>query len=125
MTQELLVNTGVNLVVGLALLLVWRSDRAQQFARWLGWSFIVQAISPPAFLAWQAGAAPWATIGFCLLFGAASISLILWVVGAAALAGRRLTRCSIGLGVLGLALAGGFALDYSARFAQAVGAEHR
>jgi len=122
MTQELLVNTGVNLVVGLALLLVWRSDRAQQFARWLGWSFIVQAISPPAFLAWQAGAAPWATIGFCLLFGAASISLILWVVGAADLAGRRLTRRSIVLGVLGLALAGGFALDYSARFAQAVGA---
>ena len=63
MIEELLLNTRINLVVGLALLFVWRSDRAQQFARWLGWSFMTQAISPAAFLAWQHGAAPWGAVG--------------------------------------------------------------
>ena len=120
--EQLLLNTGVNLVVGLALLLVWRSDRARAFSRWLGWSFVVQAISPPAFIAWQTHVAPWSAIGFFLLVGAASISLTLWVVGAADLAGRPLGRRTIVLGLIALTLVGGFALEVDPRAAQALGA---
>ena len=122
MIEQLLLNTGINLVVGLALLFFWRSDRAQQFARWLGWSFMAQAISPAAFLAWQHGAAPWGAVGFGALVAAASVSLTLWMVGAADLAGRALARRSIVLGTLAMMLVSGAALDYDPRAAQAVGA---
>ena len=122
MTEELFLNSGVNLVVGLALLLVWNSERRQQFSRWLGLSFLVQAISPPAFLAWQTGPVPWATIGFFTLITAASTSLTLWMVGAAELAGRPLTKSRIAMGVAGLIVTGGIALEYDPRLAQAFGA---
>ena len=122
MTEELFLNSGVNLVVGLALLLVWNGERRQQFSRWLGLSFVVQAISPPAFLAWQTGPAPWATIGFGALLTAASTSLTLWMVGAAYLAGRPLTKGRIVMGVAGLMVTGGIALQYDPRLAQAFGA---
>ncbi|MEP7101005.1 MAG: hypothetical protein ABI781_10870, partial [Burkholderiales bacterium] len=122
MTEELFLNTGVNLVVGLALLLVWNSERRQQFSRWLGLSFLVQAISPPAFLAWQAGPPPWSAIGFGALLIAASTSLTLWMVGAAHLAGRPLGKGRIAMGVVGLIATGGIVLEYDPRLAQAFGA---
>ena len=40
MTQQLFLNSGVNLVVGLALLLVWNSERSHRFSFWLGLSFM-------------------------------------------------------------------------------------
>jgi len=122
MTQALFLNSGVNLVVGLALLLVWNSERSHAFSRWLGFSFVVQAICPPAFLVWQTGAAPWSAIGFCALIGAASISLTLWMVGAAHLAGRPLGRARIAMGVAALIATGSLALAHDPRLAAAFGA---
>lgn len=122
MTEELLLNSGVNLVVGLALWMVWRRERGQQFARWLGLSFMVQAISPPAFLAWQTGSSAASAVGFCVLLVAASTSLTLWMVGAAWLAGRPMGRWRILAGVAGLVVTGGVALTWDPRLAQAVGA---
>lgn len=122
MIPGLLLNTGVNLVVGLALLLVWKSERRQNFSRWLGLSFLVQAIGPPAFLAWQTGAGPWSAVGFGALITAASISLTLWMVGAADLAGRALGKRRIAAGTAGLIFTGGIALAYDPRIAQAFGA---
>jgi diguanylate cyclase (GGDEF)-like protein len=122
MTAGLLLNTGVNLVVGLALLLVWNSERRQHFSRWLGLSFLVQAISPPAFLAWQTGSGPWATIGFFMLITAASTSLTLWMVGAADLAGHPMSKRRIAAGAVGLIVTGSIALVYDPRIAQAFGA---
>ncbi len=122
MSEELFLNSGVNLVVGLALLLVWNSERSQQFAGWLGLSFLVQAISPPAFFAWRTGSAPWAAIGFGALIVAASTSLGLWMVGAAHLAGRPLTLVRIVAGVAMLVVTGGIALYFDPRLAQAYGA---
>ena len=122
MTEELFLNSGVNLIVGLALLLAWNGERRQNFARWLGLSFVVQAISPPAFLAWQTGPAPWSTIGFGALITAASTSLTLWMVGAADLAGHPLSKRRIAIGVTGLIVTAGIALQYDPRLAQAFGA---
>ena len=122
MIEGLLLNTAINLVVGVALLLVWRSDRSQQFSRWLGWSFVVQAISPPSFLAWRIGPAPWDTVGFYTLISAASTSLTLWMVGAAFLAGRPFSRRQIWAGVISFAITGGLVLEFDPRIAQAYGA---
>ncbi len=122
MTQQLFLNSGVNLVVGLALLLVWNSERSHRFSFWLGLSFIVQAFSPPAFLAWKTGTEPWAAIGFGALIVAASTSLTLWMIGAAYLAGRPLGRGRIAIGLAGLIVTGGLALHYDPRLAQAFGA---
>ena len=122
MNAELFLNSGVNLVVGLALLGVWRGDRQQQFCAWLGLSFIVQAISPPAFLVWQTGVAPWSGAGFTILITAASTSLTLWMGGAAHLAGRPLGNRRLAAGAAGLIVTGGIALTYDPRLAQAFGA---
>ena len=59
MIPALLLNSGINLAVGVALLLVWRVDRAQPFSRWLGWSFVVQATIPPLYVVALGGIAPW------------------------------------------------------------------
>jgi diguanylate cyclase (GGDEF)-like protein len=122
MIEGLLLNSAINFVVGLALLLVWRSDRAQQFSRWLGWSFVVQALSPPSFLAWRTAPAPWDTVGFCTLISAASTSLTLWMVGAAYLAGRPFSPRQIWAGVVSFAITGGLVLEFDSRIAQAYGA---
>jgi diguanylate cyclase (GGDEF)-like protein/PAS domain S-box-containing protein len=122
MIGALLLNMGVNLLVGVALLLVWRSDRAQQFAHWLGWSFIVQAISPPAFLAWQASSTAWTTIGFFALVAGGSGSLTLWIVGAAELARRPLAARTVWTVAIALAALGAAALAFDSRVAQAISA---
>ncbi len=122
MSAELFLNSGVNFVVGLALLLVWNNERGQNFVHWMGLSFLVQAISPPAFLVWQTGSPAWNTIGFFTLITAASTSLTLWMVGAADLAGHPLSNGRIAMGVAGLIVTGGIALWYEPRLAQAFGA---
>ena len=122
MIQGLLLNTCVNLVVGLALWLVWRADRAQQFSGWLGGSFLVQAISPLAYIVWRSSPAPWDDLGFWVLICAASASLTLWMVGAAHLAGRPVSRHQLWAGMIGLAVTGAIVLAFSQRYAQAFGA---
>jgi diguanylate cyclase (GGDEF)-like protein len=120
MIQELLLNTGINLVVGVALLLVWHSDRQQQFPGWMGASFLVQAISPLAFMAWSVPG--WNAVGFWALAGAGATSLALWLIGAAYLAGRTVTRVQ-GLAVwAALGIVAALALEVSPRFAQGISA---
>ena len=120
MIQELLLNTGINLVVGMAMLLVWRADRQQQFPGWMGASFLVQAISPLAYMAWnQPG---WNALGFWALASAGATSLALWLIGAAYLAGRSVTKPQ-GFAVwAGLVIIAALALEVSPRFAQAISA---
>lgn len=122
MTALLLLNAGVSGVVGLALLLVWRAEHRQDFARWLGFSFLAQALNPPAFLIWQAGVAPWSTIGLATLIVVAVANLALWLIGAAELAGRPLGRRWVLAGLAALVLVGGVALADDPRLAQAINA---
>ena len=115
-----MLNSGINLVVGLALLLVWRSDRAQQFPGWMGASFVVQAISPVAFLAWSVPALN--ALGFWALAVAGATSLALWLIGAAYLAGRSVTRAQGLIGWAALTTVAALALEVSPRFAQGISA---
>jgi len=122
MTQGLLLNSGVNLVVGIALLLAWNNVRSRRFSLWLGLSFVVQAFSPPAFLVWKTGTALWDAVGFWLLVTAASTSLTLWMIGAACLAGRPIGRGRIAIGLAGMITTGAITLHYDPRLAQTFGA---
>jgi diguanylate cyclase (GGDEF)-like protein/PAS domain S-box-containing protein len=122
MTVELLLNAAINLVVGLALVLVWRADRQQAFPGWLGASFLVQAISPFAFVAWRSPTTAWHVLGFWALIAAGSTSLTLWLVGAAHLAGRPVSR-RVGIaGLSGLLIVNTLVLAFDPRIAQAFGA---
>jgi len=122
MIELLVLNAAVNLAVGLALLGVWRSERSQAFARSLGWSFVVQALAAPALLAWQRGAGAGSSVGFFVLVAAVASGLVLWVAGAAELAGRSPARRQVVWGIVGLMVVGGAVLVYDVRLAGALSA---
>jgi diguanylate cyclase (GGDEF)-like protein/PAS domain S-box-containing protein len=122
MIQALLLNSGVNFAVGIALLLVWRVDRGQQFSRWLGWSFVAQAFIPPLYVVVLGGAVPWAGIALGGLVVMAGLSLMLWIVGVSRLAGLPLSAKQIWLGAVALVAVGGAVVAIHPRAGQAVSA---
>ena len=122
MIQALLLNSGINLAVGIALLLVWRVDRAQPFSRWLGWSFVAQAFIPPLYVVVLGGSVPWASIALGGLVLMAALSLTLWVVGVSRLAGLPLSAKQIWLGAVALVAVGGAVVAIHPRAGQAVSA---
>jgi len=121
MIPALLLNSGINLAVGVALLLVWRVDRAQPFSRWLGWSFVTQATIPPLYVV-TLGAAPWAHIAMAVLVTMAALSLTLWMVGVSRLAGLPLSTRQIWVGAAVLVALGGAVVAIHPRAGQAVSA---
>jgi diguanylate cyclase (GGDEF)-like protein len=92
MGYPFLINSLVNLIVGLALVLAWRRHREQRFLRSLGFATLVQVLVPPAFLLWQRAEGPAAWPAALLLVAAVTGGLLLLAAGAAGLAGRSLSR---------------------------------
>ena len=121
MIHAFFLNVAVNLLVGAALLLAWRRDPAQQFSRWVGLAFLVQAGSPLAFVISRAGGA-WHPVGQLMMLAIGISSLTLLLIGIAQLSGRSPSRRAIALTVLGLLLLTGPALAFDGRLAQALGA---
>ena len=122
MIQALLLNSGINLAVGIALLLVWRVDHAQPFSRWLGWSFVVQAAIPPLYVITLGGASPAAGVALAVLVTMAALSLMLWIVGVSRLAGLPLSARQIWAGAILLVALGGAVVAFQPRAGQAVSA---
>jgi diguanylate cyclase (GGDEF)-like protein/PAS domain S-box-containing protein len=122
MIPALLLNSGINLAVGLGLLFVWRVDRAQPFSRWLGLSFIAQGFVSPAYVVVSSGAAPWAGIAQAVLVVVAALSLLWWIVGVCYLAGLPLSKRQIWGGALFLVALGGVVVAVDPRAGQAVSA---
>ena len=110
MTPVLLVNSAVSLIVGAALLFVWRRDAAQRFCRDLGAAFLVQSMAPPVFLLWHVGPAPWNDLGAAMLVACAVAYLMLMITGASQLASRRLSSATIWALVLALLVVVGTAI---------------
>ena len=92
MTLALAINACVNLIVGWALLLAWRSDRAQMFSRDLGWAFASQAMIPAAYLMQAQNQGVVAALGTVVIVGVSALYLTLLLLGSARLAGRVPTR---------------------------------
>lgn len=88
MGHAIVLNAAVNLIIGLALLLAWRSDRELAFPRDLGLAFLVQVLVSVGFYGWRTAPAPWHLAGFGLMALASSLYLALIVVGCARLAER-------------------------------------
>ena len=122
MIPALLLNSGINLAVGVALLLVWRVDHAQPFSRWLGWSFVAQATIPPLYVVVLGGAVPWSGIALGVLVTMAALSLTLWIVGVSRLAGLPLSARQIWVGAVLLVALGGAVVAIHPRAGQAVSA---
>ncbi len=106
MIAPLLLNTAVNLVIGIALLIAWRAAQDQSFSRWFGWAFIAHAINPVAALVWQSGAGPWSVAGICALIATAMSALVLWMVGVSHLAARPIRKTALMSGWVGMLVLG-------------------
>lgn len=115
MIQALLLNSAVNLVVGITLLLAWRAAHEQSFSRWLGWSFIVHAVNPLAALVWQSGAALWSVAAIYTLIATSVTALTLWLVGVSHLAGRPIGTTKALAGWVGVLALGALLLDADPR----------
>ncbi len=96
-----LINFGMYVVIGVALLLVWRRHPAQRFARDLGWSTLFASLVPAGYLLRGTAPAPLDALGLPLMVAGAVPNLLFLSSGVMRLAGRRLTRVAgvaIGLG---------------------------
>ena len=49
MSYVLIINAAVSLIMGSALVLVWRRDRKQAFTRYIGWANIMQLLVPVSY----------------------------------------------------------------------------
>ena len=106
MLLALAINACVNLIVGWALLLAWRSDPAQQFTRDLGWAFASQALIPLAYGLSEQGGQLQGTAGTLVIVCVSAFYLTLLLLGSARLAGRTPTRVQgFALGAVLLAVA--------------------
>ena len=115
MIALLLLNSAVNLVVGIALLLAWRAAQDLSFSRWLGWSFIVHAINPLAALVYQSNTGPWNVVSIYALIATSLSALILWLVGVSHLAARPIRKTVAMSGWLGALILSALLLDAGPR----------
>ena len=115
MIAPLLLNTAVNLVIGIALLIAWRAAQDQSFSRWFGWAFVAHAINPVAALIWQSGAGPWSVAGIWALIATAMSALVLWMVGVSHLAGRPIRKTALMSAWVGMLVLGFLLLDTEPR----------
>jgi len=93
-------NAVVYLIMGAALLLVWRRHSSQAFARDLGFSTLAAALIPIGYLLYTNLAAPWNMAGLVLVLSGAIPNLLLLTSAVLRLAGRRLPpRVMVGMAV--------------------------
>ena len=98
----LIINAAVSLIMGCALVLVWRRDRSQRFTHYIGWANLVQLLVPLMYWLKVHGGASGETLGnFALSVVAGGYSTLL-LVGTAHLADRTLPSKSIWVSLLAL-----------------------
>ncbi len=88
MPHVLIINAVVSLIMGAALVLVWRRDRTQTFTRYIGWANLMQLLVPMGY--WLTAQPHQALVawGFVMLPLAAACYTTLLTLGAAHLAGQ-------------------------------------
>lgn len=105
MIYALAFNFSVNLILGLALWLVWVRVRSQSFTRLLGASFLTQIIAPPAYLLWRSSEPLLHLAGEAGLALSGTLGLVSMVAGLRALAGQPMRwRQALALGGVWLVL---------------------
>nr|WP_315398250.1 EAL domain-containing protein [uncultured Duganella sp.] len=87
-----LLNFAMYQVIGLALLLVWRANRSQTFARHMGWSTLFASLVSIGYVAYTGEVAPLVTPGLVLMGVGAVLNTLFLCYGVVQLAGRELPR---------------------------------
>lgn len=122
MIYALAFNLLINLVLGLALWLVWVRDRRQRFNRLLGASFLVHALATPAYLLWLDPHTLAHHLGGAGMVAAGAAGTALLAMGLRELIGRPVGRRAALALVLGLGLVFALLLSLGLPEAQAAGA---
>jgi diguanylate cyclase (GGDEF)-like protein/PAS domain S-box-containing protein len=86
----LIINAAVSLIMGCALVLVWKRDPAQSFTRYIGWANLVQLMVPLIYLLKVRGGATGEVIGNFALAAVAGGYSTLLLLGTSHLADRAL-----------------------------------
>ncbi|MBK6591299.1 MAG: EAL domain-containing protein [Burkholderiales bacterium] len=92
MNYILFINAAVSLIMGCALVLVWRRDPTQTFTRYIGWANLVQLLVPMTYLLKTHGGGLADTVGNFALAGVAALYSTLLLVGTAHLASKPIPR---------------------------------
>jgi diguanylate cyclase (GGDEF)-like protein/PAS domain S-box-containing protein len=88
MNHVLVINAAVSLIMGCALVLVWRRDRAQTFTLYIGWANLLQLLVPMTYLVKTQGSPAADMVGNYALTVIAGAYSTLLLVGASHLANR-------------------------------------
>lgn len=95
MNYVLFINAAVSLIMGCALVLVWRRDPTQTFTRYIGWANLVQLLVPLTYLVKSQGSQTAQVTGNFALAVIAALYSTLLLVGAGHLANRPVARKSV------------------------------
>lgn len=122
-TLLLLLNATIGLIVGVALLLVWRRNPKHVFTRLMGWSNLVQVLVPIFYWVYQQDNRALSTVGALALPVAATANTVLLVAAALQLARQLPRRRTLAIfGLLILALHGACMFAGDLRRGQAISA---
>lgn len=113
MNFVLVINAAVSLIMGCALVLIWRRDPTQTFTRYIGWANLVQLLVPLTYLVkLQGGPAAELAGNLALAVVAAAYSTLL-LVGTAHLANRPVAQKSAWVVLCILAVVNAAAVQFS------------
>lgn len=105
MTYLYLLNFAMYQVIGLALLLVWRGNRNQMFARNMGCSTLCASLVSVGYLMYSGGRPPFDALGMALLAAGSVLNLLFLSYGVVQLAGRELPRsAAVGMALITIAV---------------------
>ena len=104
MSYILITNAAVSLIMGVALVLVWRRDRSQTFTRYIGFANLVQLLVPLTYWWMDSNMAARQLGGALFLSIVAAAYTTLLVLGSAQLANRSLPSHWIALLMAGMSL---------------------
>ncbi len=112
MNYVMVINAAVSLVMGCALVLVWRRDPTQTFTRYVGWANLIQLLVPLTYLVKSQGSPAVDVLGNYVLMVVAAAYSTLLLQGAADLADREVPKIGGWTTFLVLALVNAAAIGF-------------
>ena len=92
MPHGLIINAAVSLIMGAALVYVWRRDRSQTFTRYIGFANLAHMLVPVTYAVLDRNADSVQTVGWFVLATVAGLYTTLLILGTAHLANRVISK---------------------------------
>ena len=112
MNYVLVINAAVSLIMGCALVLVWRRDPTQSFTLYIGWANLVQLLVPLAYGLRTQGDGSYAAVAGFALAVAASVYSTLLLTGTSHLASRPIPKQRLWLVLVLLSAVNASAIEF-------------